>query len=212
MNVAADFRLEETDSGTLAVLSGDWTAVGMGEANERLGEALRGAPNVTLDLTEVRRCDTSGVYGALQAATRGERKPEVLASAGVKRLFDLVEHAIPHIAAPPRRTGGVFELFDRIGHGVVDTGLAFLDTMVFNGHLLVAVGRAIRRPARVRWAPIFALAERAGLDAIPIVSITTFFIGAVVGLIGANLLRQFGAQVFSVELIGVSLLHPSSTF
>ncbi len=205
MNVAADFRLEQTEEGTLARLTGDWTAVDMGEANERLGEALRGAESVTLDLSGVRRCDTSGAYGALQAA-KG-RNPQILAPVGVKRLFDLVERAIPHIAAPPKRRGSVLDLFDRIGHGVVDIGLAFLDTMVFNGHLLVAVGRAIARPRRVRWAPIFALAERAGLDAIPIVSTTTFFIGAVVGLIGANLLRQFGGQVFSVELVGFSVLR-----
>jgi phospholipid/cholesterol/gamma-HCH transport system permease protein len=207
MNAAADFRLEESDGRTLAVLTGDWTAVDMGEANERLGEALRGARAVTLDLSAVRRCDTSGVYGALQAATSDGRKPDLIASAGVKRLFDPVESAIPHTAAPPKTSRGVFELFERIGRGVADTCLAFLDTMVFNGHLLVAVGRAVRRPTRVRWAPIFALAERAGLDAIPIVSATTFFIGAVVGLIGANLLRQFGAQVFSVELIGVAVLR-----
>ncbi len=52
-----------------------------------------------------------------------------------------------------------------------------------------------------------ALAERAGLDAIPIVGTTTFFIGAVVALLGANLLTQFGAQVFAVELIGISVLR-----
>ncbi len=207
MNVAADFRLERTDRGTLAVLTGDWTAVDMGEANERLGEALQGVGAVTLDLSAVGRCDTSGVYGALQAASGGDRKPEVVASEGVKRLFELVERAIPQIGTPARPGNAVVGLFERVGHGVVDVGLSALDTMVFNGHLLVAIGRAIRKPTRIRWAPIFALAERAGLDAIPIVSATTFFIGAVVGLIGANLLSQFGAQVFSVELIGVAVLR-----
>jgi len=52
-----------------------------------------------------------------------------------------------------------------------------------------------------------SLAERAGLDAIPIVAMTSFFIGAVVGLLGANMLRQFGAEVFAVELIGIAVLR-----
>src|SRR6202011_746479 len=81
------------------------------------------------------------------------------------------------------------------------------NTMVFFGHLLVAVGRAFSNPRRVRWAACFSLAERAGLDAIPIVTITTFFIGAVVGLLGANMLTTFGAQVYVVELIGVAVLR-----
>src|ERR1044072_7359896 len=49
--------------------------------------------------------------------------------------------------------------------------------------------------------------ERAGLDAIPIVAITTLFIGAVVALLGVNMLRQFGAEVFAVELIGVLMIR-----
>ena len=86
-------------------------------------------------------------------------------------------------------------------------GLDVYGQNVFNGKLLFAIGRAIRRPARVRWAAVFSLAERAGLDAIPIVAITTFFIGAVVALLGANMLSEFGAQVFAVELIGIAVLR-----
>ena len=47
------------------------------------------------------------------------------------------------------------------------------------------IARAASFPSRRRWAPTFGLAERAGLDAIPIVVVTTFFIGAVVGFLGA---------------------------
>jgi phospholipid/cholesterol/gamma-HCH transport system permease protein len=72
---------------------------------------------------------------------------------------------------------------------------------------LVAVGRAVRRPGKIRWAAVFSIAESAGLDAMPIVAVTTFFIGAVVGLLGANMLAKFGAQVFAVELIGFSVLR-----
>jgi phospholipid/cholesterol/gamma-HCH transport system permease protein len=49
--------------------------------------------------------------------------------------------------------------------------------------------------------------DRAGLDAMPIVCTLSFFVGAVVALIGANLLAQFGATVFIVELIGVAVLR-----
>jgi phospholipid/cholesterol/gamma-HCH transport system permease protein len=47
--------------------------------------------------------------------------------------------------------------------------------------------------------------ERAGLDAIPVIATTSFFIGAVVGLLGANMLRTFGAEVFAVELVGIAV-------
>jgi phospholipid/cholesterol/gamma-HCH transport system permease protein len=106
---------------------------------------------------------------------------------------------------------GFHELTIRIGRGVVDIGLEGLDTMVFLGHLLVVLGRTVvnlvSNPKRVRWAALVALIERAGLDAIPIVAVTSFFIGAVIALLGINQLRQFGAEVFAVELIGIAVLR-----
>ena len=79
--------------------------------------------------------------------------------------------------------------------------------MAFLGRLIVAVGTALRHPGRIRWAAWFSQAERAGLDAIPIVATTNFFIGAVIAFLGANLLTQFGAGVFTVQLVAVATLR-----
>ncbi len=210
MEQGADFELRDTPRGRTAVLTGDWTAVDMGMANERLTEALRGAGPVMIDLTGVGRCDTSGAWGVLQAAAVNGEAAEtgaIIAPPALKRLFDLVRTAVEAEPTPAIRRRSLVDFFARVGRGVVDTGGAIVDTLVFNGHLLTATGRAIANPRRIRWASVFALAERAGLDAIPIVAVTTFFIGAVVALLGANLLAKFGAQVFAVELIGVAVLR-----
>ena len=224
MNEAADFRLEEREQVRTAVLTGDWTAVYMGYGNERLGEALKGTRGIALDLTSIRRCDTSGAYGILKANEQAAEPGPIAAHPEVQRLLELVEHAIEAEPTPVIKRRSFYDLFDRIGRGVVHIGIEAFDTMVFTGHLMVAVGRAAlyllymlvpflfrmfgwSRPTPIRWAPVFALAERAGLDAIPIVATTTFFIGAVVGLLGANMLSQFGAQVFAVQLIGIGVLR-----
>src|SRR5579872_2245941 len=228
MEQPADFSLRQTDQGPTAVLTGDWTAVLMGEANERLESELVGKRQVTLDMTGVGRFDTSGAYGVLKAAGRAAQ-PKFLAKPEVARLLELVDRAIKAEPTPHVVRHSVLELFDRIGRGMIHLGLEAFDTMVFFGHLLVATGRACAyigyclvrlipglgaaiwparaRPTPIRWAACFALAERAGLDAIPIVSVTTFFIGAVVGLLGANMLTTFGAQVYVVQLIGVAVLR-----
>jgi phospholipid/cholesterol/gamma-HCH transport system permease protein len=203
----ADFEVESTPEGVVAVLTGDWTAVEMGRASERLAERLAGATQATIDLTRVGRFDTSGAYGILAAAHQHGHEDRIVASPEVEQLLKMVSSALESEPTPEPVSRPFYELLVRIGHGVVDIGLSIVDINVFNGHLLTAAGRAIRNPRRIRWAAVFALAERAGLDAIPIVTATTFFIGAVVGLLGANLLRQFGAQVFAVELIGVSVLR-----
>jgi len=224
MNKPADFDLKSTEAGSVAVLVGDWTAVLMGEANERLTETLRGTSGVTVDLTEVNRLDTSGAYGVLMAMAAGASRGEIVARPEVRRLVDLVAEAIKAEPTQVKPRRPVFEMFARIGEGVLNIWFDVFDLFVFNGHLLVSVGRALARvawtmvpwlfrmfrwsrPAPIRWAPVFALAERAGLDALPIVATTTFFIGAVVGLIGADMLSNYGAQVFAVDLVGIAVLR-----
>lgn len=208
MDRPAEFQVEDLADGRAAVLAGDWTALTLGEAAEALRRALDGAPATRLDLTAVRRFDTAGAF-ALVKATGGrlealhiDARPETL------RLLDLVARALASRKPEPfRRPNGLYELLVRTGKGVVGLGRDAIGTLIFVGHLLVVLGRSVANPLRIRWAACFALAERAGLDAIPIVAVTAFFIGAVVGLLGANMLQQFGAQVFAVELIGIAVLR-----
>jgi phospholipid/cholesterol/gamma-HCH transport system permease protein len=207
MPQAADFRIESSKRGAVAILTGDWTAVAMGRASDRLAESLARSEAGRVDLSQIGRCDTSGAFGVLRAVGGAAHGDRIIASPEIDRLFRMVAEATQAPPTPRPAHRPVRAVFERIGRGVVDVGVTLFDINVFNGHLLVAIGRAFANPRRVRWAAVFSLAERAGLDALPIVALTTFFIGAVVGLLGANLLRQFGAQVFAVELIGISVLR-----
>ncbi len=212
MERPAEFNLVTASDGSKLVLTGDWTATSIGEAARDLYDAIIGDESPTsLDLTGVGRLDTAGAFAVIRAtdghigSDRVSGRPESL------RLLHLVGAAAaakPVVAAKPR---GFHEMTIRIGKGVFNLGHEVFETLVFLGHLLVAVGRTagylVTNPKRVRWAPIVSLMERAGLDAIPIVAITSLFIGAVVGLLGANMLRQFGAEVFAVELIGIAVLR-----
>jgi len=207
MPVPADFTLNETDGRTTVVLSGDWTARGLSDAGGRLGDTLNDTHGIWLDLREIIRCDTAGAYAIIRAADGRASAGQIQARPETLRLLELVGDAIqvePEVAPRPH---GVQALLERIGRGVFGLFDDGYGTLVFLGHLLTAVGRSIVRPSRIRWAPIISLCERAGLDAMPIVATTTFFIGAVVALLGANMLVEFGAQVYAVELIGISVLR-----
>ena len=206
MGVPADFAFED-DSHKTVVLSGDWTARGMGEAGLRLIEELNQSDGVNLDLTQMRRCDTAGAFAIIRAADGRRSAGKIKARSETLRLLELVGNAIQVESEPVRKITGFYALLERIGRGIFGLARDGLGTLVFLGHLLTAIGRSIVRPSRIRWAPIISLAERAGLDALPIVATTTFFIGAVVALLGANLLTDFGAQVFAVELVGISVLR-----
>ena len=207
MERAATFQLIEDATGCLVRLEGYWTGSTLGTATGELRRALEGRDDLEFELSGVQRMDTAGAYAVVRASggqldvTRTKAKPEIL------RLIELVSTAAsqrPPVKLPPR---GFHEMTIRIGRGAVNVAREFVDTLAFAGHLLVVLARSIVNPRRVRWAACVSLAERAGLDAIPIVAVTSFFIGAVLGLLGANTLRQFGAEVFAVELIGIAVLR-----
>ncbi|WP_374569868.1 MlaE family lipid ABC transporter permease subunit [Phenylobacterium sp.] len=207
MDRPADFKVEDTAAGRVALLTGDWTAGSLGRAADQLAEYLDGAPAGVLDLTGVHRLDTAGAYALVRATGGALKAAELRARPETKRLIDLVARAAQTKKPPPAPRRGFEDMLVRIGRGVINLGADAVGTLAFGGHLLAVTGRNLINPARIRWAACISLAERAGLDALPIVATTAFFIGAVVGLLGANMLRQFGAQVFAVELIGIAVMR-----
>jgi phospholipid/cholesterol/gamma-HCH transport system permease protein len=75
----------------------------------------------------------------------------------------------------------------------------------FVGDSFVAGGQAARKPGRVNWADVPRLMERAGADGIPIVLMINFLVGLVTAFQAAVQLKQFGANIFVADLVGLSV-------
>jgi len=208
MEQHADYHVDETSAGRVVVFTGDWSSLGLGDANERLEELLKDGKPTTFNLREAGRIDTAGAL-ALIHATGGpmadlnaiSARPETI------RLIDRINEALKLTRVVPKKPLSFNVMMERLGRGVVGVGTEFWDTFAFNGRLLVTLGKAIMRPHKVRWASVISLTERAGIDAIPIVVITNFFIGAVLAFLAAGMLADFGAEVFSVGTVGFGVLR-----
>ncbi len=208
MDQPADFSLLDAADGPWAKLTGDWTSRGLRDADKRLRAAMSRRADARMDLSAIGRCDTIGAMAILSAAPDGIKPGETLTGRpDTLRLIELIARVPKETVPPPPPPLTFMLLMDRLGRGLVGVGLDAYHTMAFNGRVLTAAARLVVDPRRMRWAPFVSLAERAGLDALPIVSVTSFFIGAVIGFLGAHMLAQFGAQVFTVELIGVGVLR-----
>ncbi|MDB5440407.1 MAG: MlaE family lipid transporter permease subunit [Caulobacteraceae bacterium] len=211
MDTPADFTIatpegDDSDNDKRVVrLTGDWTAINIGDAAHRLRMALKDDPATRVDVKGAGRVDTAGVLGLIDAV--GDDDKVIVARPETERLLKRVRAAMA--VEPPVivKRLSLNLMMERLGRGLVGVISEFVGTMAFTGHLIATVGRAILHPGKVRWPAVINLTERAGLDAIPIVVITNFFIGAVVAFLGATMLADFGAQVFAVETVGFGVLR-----
>jgi phospholipid/cholesterol/gamma-HCH transport system permease protein len=82
-----------------------------------------------------------------------------------------------------------------------------LQLLGFIGVTLESLARNLPRPHRWRITSLTAHIEQTGLDAVPIVALLTFMVGAVVAFLGSTVLADFGASIYTVDLVAFSFLR-----
>jgi phospholipid/cholesterol/gamma-HCH transport system permease protein len=82
-----------------------------------------------------------------------------------------------------------------------------VNALEFVGETTVHVFRSLRRPSLIRWQALFHSLELDGIHALPITGLLAFLMGVVIAYQGAEQLRQFGANIFVVDLVGISFLR-----
>ncbi|HAI58248.1 MAG TPA: ABC transporter permease, partial [Xanthomonadaceae bacterium] len=200
---------EDPESPGRWLAAGDWTLANAATLESLAGDAGTREARL-LDARGITRLDASGAMLLWRLA----RNAGVGGDGDRLRLRD--DHA-PLFAAvqgvcqnPPRTAAkdyGVRALLSRIGCTVEDNAREIVALIAFGGEALLTALRVAPRPARWRVTATIAHMETVGLDAVPLVLLLSFLVGAVVAFVGSEVLAAFGAQVFVVELIGISFLR-----
>ncbi|OQW93180.1 MAG: hypothetical protein BWK79_12525 [Beggiatoa sp. IS2] len=82
--------------------------------------------------------------------------------------------------------------------------------LAFIGETTLTLLRAVLLPRHIRWRALFTNLQTAGLNALPIVGLLSFLMGIVLAYQGGTQLRQYGANIFIVNLVGITLLREMS--
>lgn len=209
--MTASYELED-DGGVLAIVpSGDWTVLTLGDAPLRLESDLAGREDHRrFDARDLGRIDTAGIFALMRVLGEpvdGGLEIDTAGREDLGRLADLVRGSLDPKPAPRREMRSLRELLGSIGRGTVGFGHEVYEAQVFIGQLIFAFVRTIASPRRLRPIPLVATMQQAGLSALPIVVVMTFFIGAVLALVGSTLLTTLGVKVYAVELVGIGILR-----
>lgn len=210
---AAGFEIGLEGGSLKLTASGDWRARSLGPIDGALRDFEDDSTgrDIIIDMKDVENLDTAGAM-VLQRVLRScperaEGSRIVGASQAHSALLRQVEGHLAPCSVAPLHPNAVLMILDRLGQGAVDAYFASLQILSFVGLTLSTAGRGIAQPRRMRFTSIFAHMEEAGLNAVPIVGLMSFLIGAVVAFMGAKILRLFNADIFVVELVALSVLR-----
>ncbi len=193
---------------------GDWTLPHYSRLRQLTRQlASQYDANTPIDLDQLGAIDTAGaslLAEMLGAERLGRLADTAMHLPGSKRaLLQTVYCAMQDFCepakAPEPNTG--LQLLSRIGTAVDTVWQDTLQLLGFIGLILETLFRGLLRPKRWRTTAVVAHIEQTGLDAAPIVALLTFLVGAVVAFLGATILANFGASIFTVNLVAFSFLR-----
>jgi phospholipid/cholesterol/gamma-HCH transport system permease protein len=110
-------------------------------------------------------------------------------------------------ATPPRRGNPLVNFLADIGAAVEGVGRDIYASVAFLGDVVAAFGGLLVRPRGFRITSLVSHIEQFALRSVPIIVLINFLVGAIVAQQGLVQLRQFGAQTFTVNLIGILVLR-----
>ncbi len=199
------FATTESPASTVA-LKGDWTLDTLAARIPPLTQQARRYSRRAWDLREIGSIDDAGAT-LLWHAWGAQKPAALLLRPEQEALFNRLAEAPKPPRARRRRVWSALAPVSRVGERVVDIidHLSAFTSLL--GQTVLDVARIAGNPARMPWREISANVHRTGAQALPITALVSFLIGIVLSYLSARQLKLFGADVYIVDILGISILR-----
>ncbi|MFL4556523.1 MlaE family ABC transporter permease [Yersinia kristensenii] len=195
-------------------VKGDWVLAHYRDLEPVVAKFRTNPPSsVVFDLNQLGALDTAGA--TLLALLLGEARINNLRDLAPKLpeerriLLETVSRVLPDLTTASSEKSPPFwlELLANTGRSVDNLWQDIKSLLGFVGLTLEALFSTIFRPSRWRITSLIANIQQIGLNAVPIIMLLTFLVGAVIAFLGATVLTTFGAGIFTVDLVVFSFLR-----
>ena len=196
----ADFSQEELPGGGQVLrLSGNFAIASVGDVDRRLRDI--NGPVSEIDISGVTHMDTVGAW--LVHRTANEHDAQITGAANdAGRLLDAIRGVDQSEIVPKPHMSSFNRFLAEVGGGIVVGITTLLQFLGFVGQVVKASFILLMNPSRFRWHAVVQHFDMVGVRALGIIGLMSFLIGIVIAQQGAVQLRQFGAEVFTINLIG----------
>jgi phospholipid/cholesterol/gamma-HCH transport system permease protein len=165
----------------------------------------------SINIAALSHMDTAGAWFLIDQCAQAARRGSVLEIIGETpaqaQLIETVERSMPPDDLPPVIPLTIADRFEAFGRKVARSWHMAVELVAFLGQVIATLGGILRHPSRLRLTSVVHHCQEIGVSAVPIVALMAFLIGVVLAFQGSAQLRQFGAEVFVVDLIAISILR-----
>ena len=203
-----------TAGGLGLAASGSWTAEHARALEPLVEHATRSDTSVQriiIDVTRVERLDTYGAWLIERTmrvwTTRGAEARIVGLSESYGNLFKKVQAGAGKLTPEKHKRTGIIATLESVGRTMTAVGSDLFTIFQIAGALLVAFLSILAHPRRFRFTSLINHLERVCLNAVPIIILITFLIGAIIAQQGIFHFRTFGADIYVVDMVGVLVLR-----
>jgi phospholipid/cholesterol/gamma-HCH transport system permease protein len=194
--------------------AGAWTAStaqAIETLTDRAMESVTGLQAIVFDLSAIDELDTYGAWMIERLSRRCAERGISLTPSSVPMHFKALLAAIHKTSAPSAQPSGprnplsaALESVGRAFPGLAADVAAFAEML---GALAAALVRVVLKPRRFRLTSAVHHLNRVGWQAMPIMLLISFLIGAIIAQQGIFHFRKFGADVYVVDLVGILVLR-----
>lgn len=200
----------KTADGVRVALAGAWTTESLDRAGwPQAAPSDSTGQRVVVDFGGLEMLDSNAALALHRWIGRIRQQADSVTMEGAPAFYDRIAAAYDKGAdVPPevrRRRWG--DGLARLGQATVDGVRIALDLIAFQGQVTVSLFRTLLRPRELRGRSIVYHMQAAGVSALPIVGLLSFLLGVVTAYQGADQLARFGAQIFTVNVVGIGVLR-----
>ena len=203
-------RYVERGGTSVLEVGGNWTVFSLRGLKQQIDKARRAAQGgarkqaSVVDATHVERLDTAGALEILQLA--GGPEADIQTAEQHAQLFKVVKENMC-VPPKPRHVDFLSHWLEELGHDLVDLGGQITNLCAFFGEIIVVFVEACVNPRRFRIGAVVRQMLEVWVKALLIVGVLCFLIGVVIAYQGVQQLRQFGAETFTVEAVGIGMFR-----
>ena len=202
----AEYKIEDRNGTTYTYCYGVWTVGTIGNIEKSLNKLTFSNKTIVLDLSGISELDSSGallLFLLKDKLIKNSSEVNIkYKNERYKKLFELIEKSYNQENTIPIKKTSFIE---NIGKESIEAYKYILDFLSFFGELFIKFLYIIKKPSNFRFKETIYFINTAGINALPIIGMTSFLVGVVIAYQTIVQLSKFGADIFVVDASAISI-------